>query len=106
MISGVDQGTIITVNGGRTGSSWYNQPTAQFYHVAVDNQFPYSVYAAQQDSGTAAFSSRSDFGLITFRDWYPIGAGESGYILPDPVDPNIVWGGSTDRKSVVEGKSV
>ena len=95
MISGVDQGTIITVNGGRTWSSWYNQPTAQFYHVAVDNQFPYYVYGAQQDSGTAAVASRSDFGLITFRDWYPIGAGESGYILPDPVDPNIVWGGST-----------
>ncbi|HYX40288.1 MAG TPA: hypothetical protein VE821_01255, partial [Pyrinomonadaceae bacterium] len=95
MISGVDQGTIITVNGGRTWSSWYNQPTAQFYHVAVDNQFPYYVYGAQQDSGTAAVASRSDFGLITFRDWYPIGAGESGYILPDPVDPDIVWGGST-----------
>jgi photosystem II stability/assembly factor-like uncharacterized protein len=95
MISGVDQGTIITLNGGQTWSSWYNQPTAQFYHVAVDNQFPYWVYGAQQDSGTAAVVSRSDFGLITFRDWHPIGAGESGYILPDPVNPQIVYGGST-----------
>lgn len=95
MISGVDQGTIVTVNGGRTWSSWYNQPTAQFYHVAVDNQFPYWVYGAQQDSGTAAVVSRSDYGQITFRDWHPIGAGESGYILPDPVDPQIVYGGST-----------
>ncbi|HAF21892.1 MAG TPA: hypothetical protein DCK93_03095 [Blastocatellia bacterium] len=95
MISGVDQGTIITVNGGKTWSSWYNQPTAQFYHVAVDNQFPYWVYGAQQDSGTAAVISRSDYGLITFRDWHPIGAGESGYILPDPVNPQIVYGGST-----------
>ena len=95
MISGVDQGTIITVNGGKTWSSWYNQPTAQFYHVAVDNQFPYFVYGAQQDSGTAAVASRSDYGQITYRDWYPIGAGESGYILPDPVDPEIVYGGST-----------
>lgn len=95
MISGVDQGTIITVNGGNTWSSWYNQPTAQFYHVAVDNQFPYWVYGAQQDSGTAAVVSRSDYGQITFRDWHPIGAGESGYILPDPVNPQIVYGGST-----------
>ncbi|HEV7799369.1 MAG TPA: hypothetical protein VGO73_14520 [Pyrinomonadaceae bacterium] len=95
MISGVDQGTIITLNGGKTWSSWYNQPTAQFYHVAVDNQFPYWVYGAQQDSGTAAVVSRSDYGQITFRDWHPIGAGESGYILPDPVNPQIVYGGST-----------
>jgi photosystem II stability/assembly factor-like uncharacterized protein len=95
MISGVDQGTIITLNGGQTWSTWYNQPTAQFYHVAVDNQWPYWVYGAQQDSGTAAVVSRSDYGQITFRDWHPIGAGESGYILPDPVNPQIVYGGST-----------
>ncbi len=95
MIAGVDQGTIVTVNGGGTWSSWYNQPTAQFYHVAVDNQFPYFVYGAQQDSGTAAVASRSDYGQITFRDWYPVGAGESGFILPDPSNPQIVYGGST-----------
>ena len=95
MIAGVDQGTIITQNGGQTWSTWYNQPTAQFYHVAVDNQFPYWVYGAQQDSGTAAVVSRSDYGQITYRDWHPIGAGESGYILPDPVNPQIVYGGST-----------
>ena len=95
MISGVDQGTIVTVNGGKTWSSWDNQPTAQFYHVAVDNQFPYWVYGAQQDSGTAAVVSRSDYGKITFRDWHPIGAGESGYILPDPMNPQFVFGGST-----------
>jgi len=95
MISGVDQGVIVTVDGGISWSSWYNQPTAQFYHVAVDNQFPYWVYGAQQDSGTAAVVSRSDYGQITFRDWHPIGAGESGYIAPDPVDPNVVYGGST-----------
>jgi photosystem II stability/assembly factor-like uncharacterized protein len=95
IISGVDQGTIVTQNGGQTWSTWYNQPTAQFYHVAVDNQFPYWVYGAQQDSGTAAVVSRSDYGQITYRDWHPIGAGESGYILPDPVNPQIVYGGST-----------
>ena len=95
MIAGVDQGAIVTVNGGQTWSSWFNQPTAQFYHVAVDNQFPYHVYGAQQDSGTAAVKSRSDYGAITFRDWQPIGAGESGTIQPDPVNPDIVYGGST-----------
>ena len=95
IISGVDQGTIVTLNGGKTWSTWYNQPTAQFYHVAVDNQFPYWVYGAQQDSGTAAVVSRSDYGQITYRDWHPIGAGESGYILPDPANPQIVYGGST-----------
>ncbi|HEY6120032.1 MAG TPA: hypothetical protein VIV66_08745, partial [Pyrinomonadaceae bacterium] len=99
MISGVDQGTIVTVNGGTTWSSWYNQPTAQFYHVVTDNQFPYFVYGAQQDSGTAAVASRSDYGQITFRDWYPIGAGESGSIAPDPVDPQIVYGGSTSGET-------
>lgn len=97
MISGVDQGTIVTLNGGQTWSTWYNQPTAQFYHVAVDNQFPYWVYGAQQDSGSAAVISRSDYGQITFREWHPIGADESGYILPDPVNPQIVYGGSTGR---------
>jgi photosystem II stability/assembly factor-like uncharacterized protein len=95
MIFGSDQGAGISVDGGKSWSSWYNQPTAQFYHVAVDNQFPYRVYGAQQDSGTVATTSRGDYGAITFRDWHPIGAGESGYIVPDPVDPNIVYGGST-----------
>jgi photosystem II stability/assembly factor-like uncharacterized protein len=95
MISGSDQGTVVSVNGGRTWSSWYNQPTAQFYHVAVDNQFPYFVYGAQQDSGTAAVSSRSDYGQITFRDWYSVGTGESGYIVPDPDEPGVAYGGST-----------
>jgi len=95
MIVGSDQGATISVDGGKTWSSWYNQPTAQFYHVATDHQFPYHVYGAQQDSGTAAVASRSDYGLITFRDWTSIGAGESGYVAPDPADANIVYGGST-----------
>src|SRR5205085_7021114 len=95
MIVASDQGAIVSVDHGQTWSSWFNQPTAQFYHVTTDNQFPYYVYGAQQDSGTAAVASRSDFGEITFRDWYSVGGGESGYILPDPVNPNVVWGGST-----------
>lgn len=95
MIFGSDQGAGVSVDGGRTWSSWYNQPTGQFYHVSVDNEFPYHVYGAQQDSGTASTTSRSDFGSITFRDWAPVGAGESGYIAPDPTDANIVYGGDT-----------
>jgi photosystem II stability/assembly factor-like uncharacterized protein len=95
MIFGSDQGVGISVDGGKSWSSWYNQPTAQFYHVAVDNQFPYRVYGAQQDSGSVSTTSRGDSGSITFRDWYTVGAGESGYIAPDPNDPNIVYGGDT-----------
>ena len=95
MIVGCDQGATVSVDGGRTWGSWDNQPTAQFYHVITDNQFPYYVYGAQQDSGTAAVVSRSDYGRITFRDWFSVGAGESGYIAPSPSDPNIVIGGDT-----------
>ena len=95
MIFGSDQGVGVSVDGGRTWSSWYNQPTAQFYHVAVDNDFPYHVYGAQQDSGSVFILSRSNDGAITFRDWHPAGAGESGYIAPDPSDSNIIYGGGT-----------
>ena len=95
MIVGSDQGAVITLDGGRTWSSWFNQPTAQFYHVVTDDAFPYRVYGAQQDVGTAGVASRSDFGEITFRDWAPVGAGESGYIAPDPLDPDLVYGGDT-----------
>jgi len=95
MIFGSDQGVGVSVDGGKSWSSWYNQPTAQFYHVTVDNQFPYHVYGAQQDSGSVDTTSRSNDGSITYRDWHPVGAGESGYIAPDPTDPNIVYGGGT-----------
>ncbi|HVH11338.1 MAG TPA: hypothetical protein VM736_16200, partial [Gemmatimonadales bacterium] len=95
MILGSDQGAIVSLDGARTWSSWYNQPTAQFYHVAIDDHFPYRVYGAQQDAGTAATLSRSDYGTITFRDWEPVGAGESGYIAPDPLDSDVVYGGDT-----------
>ncbi|MBZ5534945.1 MAG: hypothetical protein LAO31_03235 [Acidobacteriia bacterium] len=95
MIVGSDQGAVISVDGGKTWSSWYNQPTAQFYHVATDNQFPYQIYGAQQDSGTVGITSRSNYGKITYREWTSVAGGESGYIVPDPVDPNIVYGGNT-----------
>jgi photosystem II stability/assembly factor-like uncharacterized protein len=90
---GVDQGATISVNGGQTWSSWYNQPTAQFYHVITDNEFPYWVYGGQQESGSIATASRSDFGEITFRDWTTVGAEEYAYIAPDPLHPNLIYGG-------------
>src|ERR1035437_177593 len=88
-----DQGAIITVNGGQTFSSWYNQPTAQFYHVSTDNSFPYNVYGGQQESGSVGIASRGNDGAITFREWHPVGADEYGYIAADPLDPNIIYGG-------------
>ena len=93
MILGVDQGAIISVDGGNSWSSWYNQPTGQFYHVSTDQHFPYYVYSAQQDSGTAAVPSRSDYGEITYRDWAPTGGFEFCYIAPDPANPNYVYAG-------------
>ncbi len=92
-----DQGAIITVNGGKTFSSWYNQPTAQFYHVSTDNAFPYSVYGGQQESGSVGIASRGNDGQITFREWHPVAAEEYGYIAPDPLDPNIIYGGKITR---------
>lgn len=93
MLIASDQGAIITVNGGETFSSWYNQPTAQFYHVITDNAFPYNVYGGQQESGSAMVPSRSFDGVISYRDWYPVGVDEYGYVAPDPLDPNIIYGG-------------
>ena len=90
MVLGTDQGTTISLNRGRTWSSWYNQPTAQLYHVTTDNQFPYVVYGAQQDSGSAAVLSRTDHGQITPRDWFLPGGSESGYLVVDPNDSNII----------------
>ncbi len=92
MISASDQGTAVSVNGGATWSSWYNQPTGQVYHLAADDRFPYRIYAGQQDNGTVSIVSRSDYGSITFRDWHPIGADERDYDIPDPVDPDVVYG--------------
>ena len=91
LILATDQGTTVSQNRGQTWSSWFNQPTAQFYHVATDNEFPYHVYGAQQDTGSIAVPSRTDHGNITGRDWYMVGGGESGWIVPDPGDPNILY---------------
>ncbi|HEX3165202.1 MAG TPA: hypothetical protein VHQ93_03025 [Chitinophagaceae bacterium] len=92
-----DQGAIITVNGGQTFSSWYNQPTAQFYHVSTDNAFPYNVYSGQQESGSVGIASRGNDGMITYREWHPVGAEEYGYVAADPLDPNIIYGGKISR---------
>jgi photosystem II stability/assembly factor-like uncharacterized protein len=97
-----DQGTVVTLNGGKTWSSWYNQPTAQLYHVATDQRFPYWLYGAQQDSGAIAVPSRSDYASITGHDWGAVVvAGESGMIAPDPLHPGIVFGGEVSRYDVV-----
>ncbi|PYX11403.1 MAG: glycoside hydrolase [Acidobacteria bacterium] len=101
----VDQGVTISVNGGQTWSSWYNQPTAQFYHVITDNQFPYWVYGGQQESGSVGTASRSDFGEITFRDWYPVGVEEYGYVAPDPLDPNLIYGGKATKFNRLTGQT-
>jgi photosystem II stability/assembly factor-like uncharacterized protein len=92
-----DQGAIITVNGGQTFSSWYNQPTAQFYHVSTDNDFPYNVYGGQQESGSVGIASRGNDGAISYREWHPVGVEEYGYVAPDPLDPNIIYGGKITR---------
>ena len=97
MLIAADQGAIITVNGGETWSSWYNQATAQFYHVITDNAFPYRVCSGQQESGSACVQSRGDHGQITFREWSPVGVSEYGYVAPDPLDPDIVYGGRVSR---------
>jgi photosystem II stability/assembly factor-like uncharacterized protein len=94
-----DQGTIVSVNGGETWSSWYNQPTAQVYHVAADNAFPYRVCSGQQESGSACVSSRGNDGAITFREWHPVGVDEYGYAAPDPLNPDIIYGGRTPTRT-------
>jgi photosystem II stability/assembly factor-like uncharacterized protein len=96
MINGNDGGATITIDGGKSWTPQTNQPTAQFYHVAADTRFPYYVYGAQQDNSTVAIASRSDHGTIDRPDWYPVGGGESGYVVPDPRDPNVVYAGSYD----------
>jgi photosystem II stability/assembly factor-like uncharacterized protein len=94
MINGNDGGAAISSNGGRTWTTQRNQPTGQFYHVITDNQFPYRVYGAQQDNSTVSIASRTGGGGIDETDWYAVGGGESGYIAPDPRDPNIVYAGT------------
>ncbi|MBK9438321.1 MAG: glycoside hydrolase [Chloracidobacterium sp.] len=97
MLFATDQGATITVNGGESWSSWYNQPTAQFYHVNTDNRYPYWVCGGQQESGSACVASRGRTGAVGAWDWETVGVEEYGYVAPDPLDPDIVYGGKLTR---------
>jgi len=98
MVLSSDQGNVVSVDGGKSWSTWYNQPTAQIYHVAADNRFPYWLYGAQQDSGGVGVSTWSRQGVLTFRNWEPTClAGESNTVIPDPKDGNILYGGGAGR---------
>ena len=99
-----DQGALVTVNGGDTWSSWYNQPTAQLYHVSADNAFPYNLYSGQQESGSVGIASRGNDGEITFRDWHPVGAQEYGYVAADPLNSNIIYGGKISKYNKLIGQ--
>jgi photosystem II stability/assembly factor-like uncharacterized protein len=102
-----DQGALVSVNRGESWSSWYNQPTAQLYHVAVTNTFPYQVCAGQQESGSVCTSSRGNDGSITFRDWHPVAVIEYGYVAPDPLHPEIVYGAgrtSVSKYNMITGQ--
>jgi photosystem II stability/assembly factor-like uncharacterized protein len=94
-----DQGAIVTVNGGAAWSSWYNQPTAQLYHASVTTGYPYRVCGGQQESGSVCISSRGNDGEVTERDWHPVGVIEYGYVAPDPLDPDIIYGGGRSEVS-------
>ena len=94
-----DQGANVTVNGGKTWSSWYNQPTAQLYHVGVTADFPYRVCSGQQESGSVCIASRGDYGWIGYRDWRPVGVIEYGYAAPDPRNPDIIYGAGRNEVS-------
>ncbi len=94
-----DQGALVTVNGGDTWSSWYNQPTAQLYHVSTTKTFPYKVCGAQQESGSVCIAIRGNDGEISFRDWHPVGTIEYGYVAPDPLDADIIYGAGRNEVS-------
>jgi photosystem II stability/assembly factor-like uncharacterized protein len=106
MILASDQGCVVTEDGAATWSSWYNQSTAQLYHVAADNRFPYWVTGAQQDSGAVGVPSRSNHSEISNHDWTGVCAGgEAGYTAPDPLHPELLFGGTVTRCNLVTGAS-
>jgi photosystem II stability/assembly factor-like uncharacterized protein len=101
MVMGVDQGAIVTLDGGRTWSSWYNQSTEQVYHISVDSSFPYWIYAPQQDAGAIRTRSRGNYGAVTPMDWSPVGTWEWGTLVADPRDPNVVYGSGSGIQRLV-----
>lgn len=106
ILTAADQGAAVSLNGGETWSSWYNQPTAQLYHVTADNLFPYSLYGGQQESGSAMVSSRGNDGQLTFREWHPAGGDEYAYLAPDPLNGRYVYGGRVNRYDKVTSEIV
>lgn len=100
-----DQGALVTENGGQSWSSWYNQPTAQLYHVATTSDFPYRICAGQQESGSVCIASRGNDGEITFREWHPAGIIEYGYAAPDPLHPDIIYGAGRTEVSKFDTKT-
>ena len=92
MLVGSDQGASVTVDNGRTWSLWYTEPISQVYHVATDNQYPYHIMAAQQDTGAVMISSRGTWGQVNFTDWSPLPSSEFGVVTPDPKNPHIIYG--------------
>jgi photosystem II stability/assembly factor-like uncharacterized protein len=101
-----DQGTIVSVDHGETWSSWYNQSTAQLYHVAPDYRFPYWLTGAQQDSGAVGTPVRTSHSVISMHEWTGLCAGgESGYTAPDPLHPDILFGGTVEKCNVVTGET-
>jgi photosystem II stability/assembly factor-like uncharacterized protein len=98
MVLSSDQGTVVSVDGAQSWSTWYNQPTAEIYHVAADSRFPYWLEGAQQDSGAVGVATWSRFGVLDYRSWEPLcQAGESDTVVPDPKDPNELYGGGAGR---------
>ncbi len=91
ILYGGDQGAAVSLDGGHTWSSWYNQPTAQLYKIGVDNRFPYWVYGTQQDSGIVGTRSRGTLGEITPFDWFPVPGWEAGFVTPDPTNPRVLY---------------
>jgi photosystem II stability/assembly factor-like uncharacterized protein len=105
MLFVADQGATVTVNAGKTWGSWLNQPTAQLYHVSTDNQFPYWVYGGQQESGAIGTASRGPGGQISFRDWMGVGADEYAYVVADPKNSDIIYGGKVTRFNKKTGQT-
>ncbi|MGA7155952.1 MAG: hypothetical protein WBY53_03850 [Acidobacteriaceae bacterium] len=98
MVLSSDQGTVVSVDGAKTWSTWYNQPTAEIYHVAATNSFPYWLEGAQQDSGAVGVATWSKFGVLDYRSWAPLcQAGESDTVVPDPKQPDMLYGGGAGR---------
>lgn len=105
MLFAADQGAVITVNGGKSWSSWLNQPTSQLYHISTDNQFPYWVYGGQQESGAIGTASRGNGGQISLRDWMGVGADEYAYVVADPKNPDIIYGGRVTKFNKKTGQT-